>query len=232
MTELHHLRSYSVCAEITANTQTLVVVDRRPVIGSGVCSWIGTLGPEFDPVLMASIDSALGHDILNRAGAVILGTSASVPWEDEWLSNEIACTRTRRREVPVVLLADTQDLRVAEEAVRQLHLSGYIPTCSGLELAATALRLVIAGGRYVPGNYFDADKAAQTTSQKPLTSVSIDKLTIRERAVLELLEQGLPNKIIAYRLGMSQSTVKAHVHNIIAKLNVRNRTEAAMARYR
>ena len=49
--------------------------------------------------------------------------------------------------------------------------------------------------------------------------------------MLELLEHGLPNKIIAYRLEMAQSTVKAHVHSIIAKLNVRNRTEAAVARY-
>ena len=49
--------------------------------------------------------------------------------------------------------------------------------------------------------------------------------------MLDLLERGLPNKLIAYRLGMSPSTVKAHVHNIIAKLRVRNRTEAAVARH-
>ena len=49
--------------------------------------------------------------------------------------------------------------------------------------------------------------------------------------MLELLKCGLPNKIISYRLEMSPSTVKAHVHNIIVKLNVRNRTEAAVARY-
>ena len=38
----------------------------------------------------------------------------------------------------------------------------------------------------------------------------------------------MANKIIAYRLSLSQSTVKAHVHNIISKLNVSNRTEAAV----
>jgi two-component system nitrate/nitrite response regulator NarL len=43
-----------------------------------------------------------------------------------------------------------------------------------------------------------------------------------------MLEQGMANKIIAYRLSLSQSTVKAHVHSIISKLNVRNRTEAAV----
>jgi DNA-binding NarL/FixJ family response regulator len=52
--------------------------------------------------------------------------------------------------------------------------------------------------------------------------------TPREQHVLELLTQGMPNKIIAYRLGMSQSTVKVHVHNILNKLKVSNRTAAAV----
>ena len=46
--------------------------------------------------------------------------------------------------------------------------------------------------------------------------------------MLELLEQRMANKIIAFRLGLSQSTVKAHVHSIFSKLNVRNRTEATV----
>ena len=98
MTELDELRSSPACAGRKAGTQPLIVIDRRPVIGRSICLWIGTLGPEFDPVPMATIDRALGQDILGRAFAVIWGTSAQVPWEDEWLSNEVACTRTRRRE--------------------------------------------------------------------------------------------------------------------------------------
>jgi DNA-binding CsgD family transcriptional regulator len=59
------------------------------------------------------------------------------------------------------------------------------------------------------------------------TPVSV--LTARERAVLELLKTGKPNKIIAHKLGMSLSTAKIHVHNIIRKLKVKNRTEAVIA---
>lgn len=231
MTDLYDLRRPSACAKGKAGTQLLVVIDGRPVIARSICCWIGTLGPEFDPVPIASIDRLLGRDILNRATAVMWATSAPVPWEDEWLSNEVACTRTRRNDVPLVLLADMADPHFVEETVRQLRLSGYIPTSSSLELAATALRLVIAGGRYVPENRSDADEAASATLQGRPLSAYDSKLTARERVVLELLELGLPNKIIAYRLGMSQSTVKAHVHNIIVKLNVRNRTEAAVARH-
>jgi hypothetical protein len=48
---------------------------------------------------MASIDGAFGKDILGRASAVIWGASAPMPWEDEWLSSEVACTRTIGRPI-------------------------------------------------------------------------------------------------------------------------------------
>jgi DNA-binding NarL/FixJ family response regulator len=119
--------------------------------------------------------------------------------------------------------------RLAAEAVKQLHLSGYIPTSRSLELAATALRLIIAGGHYIPGGCSDADPATPRALQDP--PMSVLDVTTRERAMLKLLQCGLPNKVVTCRLQMSPSTVKAHVHSIIVQLNVRDRTEATLARY-
>jgi DNA-binding NarL/FixJ family response regulator len=59
-----------------------------------------------------------------------------------------------------------------------------------------------------------------------LQSVVIEPLTPREQQVLELLAEGLPNKAIAARLGISDQTVKFHVASISAKLGATNRTEA------
>ena len=213
------------------NTQPLIVVDRRPVSGRSLCCWIQTLEPELESVLVDSIDRTAARNALDNARAVIWASSAPVPWNDEWLLDEITRTLTRLRDVPIVLIADSADDQLAEEAALRLQLSGYIPTSTNLELAATALRLVLAGGRYFPNQKTVNGIRTPTASPQAPHVPYLDKLTTRERAVLDLLERGLPNKIIAYRLGMSQSTVKAHVHNIIAKLNVRNRTEAAMARY-
>ena len=53
-----------------------------------------------------------------------------------------------------------------------------------------------------------------------------ETLTVRETEVLQLVAQGLPNKIIASRLGISLHTVKFHVAAILAKLNASSRTEA------
>lgn len=57
----------------------------------------------------------------------------------------------------------------------------------------------------------------------------IDTLTARERQILKLVSEGYQNKLIADRMALSEHTVKAHVHNLIAKLRVSNRTQAAAA---
>jgi DNA-binding NarL/FixJ family response regulator len=64
------------------------------------------------------------------------------------------------------------------------------------------------------------------TRHEPDSLLSGDILTPREREVLQLMAQGLPNKIIAARLNISQHTVKFHVASILAKLGATSRTEA------
>ena len=54
----------------------------------------------------------------------------------------------------------------------------------------------------------------------------LNKLTARQKKVLELLAEGLPNKVIAHQLGISETTVKAHVGEILRKLKVYNRARA------
>jgi DNA-binding NarL/FixJ family response regulator len=58
------------------------------------------------------------------------------------------------------------------------------------------------------------------------TAIALEPLTAREHDVLHLLAEGLPNKTIAERLGISDQTVKFHVASITGKLGASNRTEA------
>ena len=209
----------------------MIVVERRALIAGGLGHWFRSITPELDAILATSTGD-VSNDILRRANAIIFVTGALVPIQDEWLCNEVMAARTRRGGVPFVLFADAAGPRLVEEATRQFLLSGYIPTSSSLELAATALQLILAGGRYFPKVRHERETAE--ISQRPQMfspPAPCAGLTPRELAVLELLERGVCNKIIAYKLGMSLSTVKAHVHNIIVKLHVRNRTEAAVFRH-
>jgi DNA-binding NarL/FixJ family response regulator len=78
--------------------------------------------------------------------------------------------------------------------------------------------------QYDDDGYFDADEELEGKD------LSMTELTARELQILNLVAKGQQNKTIASNLGLSENTVKIHIHNIIAKLGVHNRTEAA-ARY-
>jgi DNA-binding NarL/FixJ family response regulator len=77
---------------------------------------------------------------------------------------------------------------------------------------------ILVGARDSPGRRSDDELGELDTIAEPLTS--------REIQVLELLAEGLPNKAIAARLGISDQTVKFHVASISGKLGAANRTDA------
>lgn len=67
--------------------------------------------------------------------------------------------------------------------------------------------------------------AVLRTRERP-PGFAVEALTPREQEVLQLLAEGLPNKVIAQRLGISEHTVKFHVNTILGKLGAQSRTEA------
>ena len=89
-----------------------------------------------------------------------------------------------------------------------------------LSITLAAIRLVKAGGTFVPVDLLLAPRTDRMPPQQ-------NRLTSRQGAVLNHLQQGKANKIIAYELGMSESTVKVHVRNIMHKMGATNRTQAA-----
>ncbi len=76
-----------------------------------------------------------------------------------------------------------------------------------------------------------AKSAAQATTTPAVNfkRSELGDLTTREREILSLVAEGLQNKLIADRMRLSEHTVKVHVHNLMHKLNVSNRTQAAAA---
>jgi DNA-binding NarL/FixJ family response regulator len=149
-----------------------------------------------------------------------------------WLYRQIASLRVRQPRLPIILIAEAEQSRSAADLAAQLDLQGFIPASSSLEVATAAVHLVLAGGSYFPRPPNDAsqqkDQLLHNEHSGAVDLTLIAELTLRERSVLVLLASGMPNKVIANRLRMSLSTVKAHVHHIIRKLKVGNRTEVAL----
>jgi DNA-binding NarL/FixJ family response regulator len=138
---------------------------------------------------------------------------------------EISLLAQASHRLPIVILSDLEDPNVIVGALDQ-GARGYIPTTLPLEVAVNALRLVKAGGIFVPASSLLAVRQSAACSATP--KQARDRLfTARQAAVVEALRRGKANKIIAYELNMRESTVKVHVRNIMKKLSAKNRTEVA-----
>jgi DNA-binding NarL/FixJ family response regulator len=115
---------------------------------------------------------------------------------------------------------------------------GYLPMKAPIDAWLAALRLLSLGEDFLPGELIGrswAETDAPSTPEAPAVETAavatreqaqFDMLTAREAEILDLLARGRRNKAIAQDLGLSEHTVKLHVHHIFGKLGVRNRTSA------
>jgi DNA-binding NarL/FixJ family response regulator len=142
--------------------------------------------------------------------------------------------RSKFPRVPVVILTGSVDLDDAYAALER-GASGYIPKTIGSQAMLNALRMVLAGEKFLPSMLVaDSEKLELGTAAREDRSDGgesaktspLNKLTPREREVVQLLTAGHPNKEIARRLGLQEITVKVHLKGIYRKLGVVNRTQA------
>jgi DNA-binding NarL/FixJ family response regulator len=130
-----------------------------------------------------------------------------------------------RKPVPVIVLADGDAPGQIAHALN-CGARGYIPTNLPLDVAAEAIRLVNAGGVFVPVSCLSGLHAGSRAAAPG--AAGPDRLfTARQAAVIEGIRRGKANKTIAYELNLRESTVKVHIRNIMKKLKARNRTEVA-----
>ncbi|QYX58468.1 response regulator transcription factor [Roseovarius sp. SCSIO 43702] len=106
---------------------------------------------------------------------------------------------------------------------------GFLPMNVGVDCWLSVLRLVALGQRYFPSELIDRTPEPVVPAPAPTAPEAQDVgLTVREREVLSAAAEGKQNKLIADELGVSEHTVKLHMHHIIRKLGVKNRTEATI----
>jgi DNA-binding NarL/FixJ family response regulator len=208
----------------------LIIVERRAFVRGCLTCWLNEYLKDLETTAAVDVEVSPQPDALARAAAAIIG-AGTLEHGDRWLHRQVAWLRARQPDLPIMVIVESDEIGIAAELGMQLDLQGYIPAFSSLEVAAAAVRLVVAGGSYFPRprdlESRPEDMLPGRIYQTP-DLAKLPDLTSREWAVVSLLGSGMSNKVIADRLGMSLSTVKAHVHHIIRKLNVRNRTEIAL----
>jgi DNA-binding NarL/FixJ family response regulator len=121
---------------------------------------------------------------------------------------------------PIVVVSAVGDPKIMQDVI-MAGASAFIPKSAAGQVLINALRVILAGGTYMPTNIVAALRGGDGGTVRT-------ELTLRQRRVLELLSTGLSNKRIARALDISEITVKAHVTAIFRKLGVSNRVQAGL----
>ena len=224
----------------------LVVIERQVLMRTLLVSIFKREFTGFEVIEMATtndLDRTSGRDV--RLVALDIGDKLVV---DPAVEYDLTLLAESFPQAAVALLSNRDDEETASVAMRW-GVRGFFPTSIPVEIAIAGLRLVLAGAVYrpltidtrpsamlprldtakvppvarevpeIPGNILLAESAAPKTM--------ID-LTPREQNVVAALKLGLPNKLIAAKLQLSENTVKMHIQRIMRKCSARNRTEAVL----
>ena len=128
--------------------------------------------------------------------------------------------------VPVVIISANEDPLVIQRALDH-GAAGFIPKSSNIKTITNAIHDILMGEIWAPESA-QPNLPGKNVSELALAE-RMSQLTPQQFKVLMMVSQGLLNKQIAYDMGISEATVKAHVTAIMNKLGVSNRTQAVLA---
>ncbi len=198
---------------------TVLIADDHPLFRNALRDILRSTGEAFEIVEASTVEEArrkvnddLDLILLDLSMPEAVGFSALVS-----LRNAVPS-------VPILIISAFADPDTVRQAATY-GAAGFIAKTAEPMAMAAAVSKVLAGGRYWP-----TSPAAPEAQPKPgeATPEAFKKLSRTESKVLELMAEGKANKLIAYELGIKESTVKTHVTALLRKLNVYNRTQAVM----
>jgi DNA-binding NarL/FixJ family response regulator len=163
-------------------------------------------------------------DILERGGDIdLILLDLSMPGVRGF--SGLMYLRAQYPSLPIVVVSANDDPAVIRRCM-EFGASGFIPKTLGIEAMRAAVACVLAGEVWTPP---DVDLTRPSDAETTALIVRLSTLTPQQVRVLMMLSGGLLNKQIAYELGVSEATVKAHVSAILQKLGVESRTQAVIA---
>lgn len=207
----------------TDATARFLIVDDHPLFREALQSAVSMAYPQVETVEATTVAEAL--DALRTGTPFDLALlDLNIPGVQGF--DGLLQIRTSHPRLPVVIVSGHEDGRVISQAL-SYGAAGFIPKSARKADLASAIRDVMDGAIYVPASYQPQPASGQTEDRSDMIR-RLATLTPQQMRVLNMLRQGLLNKQIAFELQVGETTVKAHVSEILRKLNVYSRTQAVI----
>ncbi len=200
--------------------RTCLIVDDHPLFREALAATVRSAFPRTAVVEAAALSAAMARLEAAAEGMDLLLLDLSLPGVRGF--EGLQALRGRFPDLPILVVSSFDSDKVVHEALAH-KANGFVSKAAGREDLCAAISRVLAGDVAVPASYADS-KGAFETAETALAARLAD-LTPQQLRVLAKVRQGKLNKQIAYELGVGEQTVKAHVSEILHKLNVASRTQ-------
>ncbi|GJD31087.1 Transcriptional regulatory protein LnrK [Methylobacterium adhaesivum] len=195
----------------------LLIVDDHPLFREALASTLALAYPE--AVLHEADGIAEACAALERERAIEL-VLLDLTMQGVQGFDGLVSIRARFARVPILVVSGLDDPRIMREAIHH-GAAGFVPKAVDKATLTRAIADVLAGGLSLP----PALAGATDPSDRPSLAERVARLTPQQMRVLGMIRQGKLNKQIAHALQVGDSTVKAHVTEILRKLEVGSRTQ-------
>jgi DNA-binding NarL/FixJ family response regulator len=207
---------------VQSQSTTIIIADDHPLFRGALRQSVASIMPQ------ARVMEASGMDELNATlsqerDVDLILLDLTMPGVQGF--SGLMSLRAQYPELPVVIVSATEEPTVIRRAM-DFGASGFIPKSIDIDSIGGAIQAVLAGDTWTPP---DVDLSATEDAETADLVRRLGTLTPQQVRVLTMLSEGLLNKQIAYELGVSEATVKAHVSAILDKLGVDSRTQAVIA---
>jgi len=201
-----------------------LVVDDHPLFRDSLRSALLLVHSDADVFEATSIEGALDVIAAHREFDLAL-LDLSLPGTTGF--SGLIRVRTTYPKLPVVVVSGHEDPDLVREVI-SLGVAGYVPKSTSRKELALAIGEVLNGSIYVPKQYLPLNGAGPGETNLQQLLKRMRDLTPQQLLVLEMIRDGLQNKQIAHELKLAETTVKAHVSEILRKLKVYTRTKAVI----
>jgi DNA-binding NarL/FixJ family response regulator len=194
---------------------TILIADDHPLYRQALAMAAGVVCPNARLVQSANLSSAI-NEAVAADDLILILLDLRMPGAEGY--SGVALLHAEKPGVPILVVSSEEAVSGAQNALR-FGAVGFIGKASDLSVLETAIADALAGKRMAPPSDAVLDPVAS----------QIASLTPTQLKVLLGVMQGRLNKQIAFDLGLSEATIKAHMTAILKKLDVQNRTQAVLA---